>query len=66
MGNFKDKDGIFKHREIVLSTYSSSPIPKGGTTNQMLYDKLFLIENFVTQEFCDIYLEIANLKRNQN
>lgn len=57
---------FFKHREVASSTSSSAPMPEGGLTNQMLYDKLFHIENFVTQELCEIYVEIIYLKCNQN
>lgn len=36
---FKDKDGIYRHREV---GYSSSyvPMPEGCPTNQMIYEKL--------------------------
>lgn len=63
---FKDKDDIFKQREVASFTSSSTLIPEGDSTNQMLYDKLCHIENFVTQGFQDIFVEIANLKQNQN
>lgn len=54
MGIFKDKDCIFKHRDVPSSTSSYSPMPEGGLTNQMLYDKLCNIENIVIQGFYDI------------
>lgn len=66
MGIFKNKDIIFKHREVASSISYFVPMPKGGPTNQMLYDKLCHIGNSVAQEFCDIHLEIVDLKRNQN
>lgn len=62
---FKDKDDIYKHREVGSSS-SFFPMPESGPTNQMLDDKLFHMENFMTQELRDICLEIANLKNNQN
>lgn len=60
MGIFKDNDGIFKHRDVAPS--SAPPEPKGGYTNEAIYNKMCSLETLVTTGFRELRLEIASLK----
>lgn len=48
LGIFKDKDEIYKHRETASS---SARIPEADIKNEVLYNKIFSIENLVTTYF---------------
>ncbi|KAI5433285.1 hypothetical protein KIW84_020533 [Lathyrus oleraceus] len=61
---FKDKDGIFKHKEVV--SYAATLLPEGSVSNEILYEKMHSIENLFRTGFRDRHLEIANIKQNQN
>lgn len=65
MGIYKDKDGIYKHRDIVPSFSSDAHIPEGGYTNEVIYKKMCSLETLVINGFRDLHFELAEL-RNQN
>lgn len=60
---YKDKDEFFKHRDTAPSASSDAPIPKDGYANEVLYNKMCFIKNLITTDFCDIRLEIAELRK---
>lgn len=65
MGIFKDKDGLFKHKDVAHSSSSPPPIPEDDYTNEVFYNKICSTETLVTTGFRDLRLEIAQ-HRNQN
>lgn len=62
MGIFNYKDGLFKHRDITPSSSSAPPIPEDGYTKKDLYNKTWSIEILLTIIFCNIHLQIDQLK----
>ncbi|KAI5429316.1 hypothetical protein KIW84_034075 [Lathyrus oleraceus] len=64
-GIYKDKYGLFKHRDVAHSSSLAPPIPEGGYNNEVIYNMMCSNETFVTTDFRDLHLEITNL-RNQN
>lgn len=60
MGIYKDKDGIFKHRDAAPS--SAPPKPEGGDTNEVIYNKMCSLETLVTTGFRELWFEITFLK----
>ena len=60
-GIFKDKDGIYKHKDD-SSVNAPPPAPEGGYTNEALYNKLCSVETYMVSGFRELRLEMAFLK----
>lgn len=48
---FKDKDGIYKHLDQIPSSSFEVSVPKGGYSNEFLYNKICSLENLMTTGF---------------
>lgn len=67
---YQDTNGTYKYKDgltipIPSPATASPPAPKGGYTNEAIYNKTCLIENFMMTESRDLRLEFNAYKNRQ-